>query len=72
VTYPTGRWGLGIVSGVVLGFALGFLFVGQDDQPWGAIHALGMLLPVVLVGVLSSLGANVLRMRESACSEKIP
>ena len=23
MTYPTGRWGLGIVSGVVLGFALG-------------------------------------------------
>jgi hypothetical protein len=58
VTYPTGRWGLGIVSGVVLGFALGFLLVGQDDQPWGAIRALGMLLPVALVGVLSGLACH--------------
>ncbi len=69
-TYLTGRWGLGVVSGIVVGYGLGFLFMGQDDQPWETIVALGMLLPVASVGVLSSLAAAVLRMQNSVSAVK--
>jgi hypothetical protein len=62
-TYMTGRWGPGVVASIVVGFGLGFFFVDKGDQPWGTIGALAMLLPVVFVGVLSSLAAVALRMR---------
>jgi hypothetical protein len=65
-SYLTGRWGLGMVSGIVIGYGLGFLFVGQDDQPWETIRALGILLPVVFVGVSSSLAALAFRDRKPA------
>lgn len=71
-TYLTGRWGLGVVSGIVVGYGLGFFFVGQDDQPWETIRALGMLLPVVFVGVLSGLAAAALSMRDSVSVGKKP
>jgi len=62
-TYFTGRWEAGAVAGIVVGYGLGFFFMGRDDPPWGTIGALAMLLPVVFVGVLSSLAAAVLRSR---------
>jgi len=71
-TYLTGRWGLGAAAGIVVGYGLGFFFVGQGDQPWGTISALAMLLPVVFVGLLSSLASVVVRMRESVSAEKGP
>lgn len=60
----TGRWGLGAAAGMVIGFGLGFFFVRQDDLPWGMMVALAMALPVLFVGVLSSLAAAAARMRQ--------
>jgi hypothetical protein len=70
VTYPTGHWGPGIAASIVVGIGLGFVFVDKGDQPWGTIGALAMLLPVVFVGVLSSLAVAVLRMRSRISVEK--
>lgn len=67
----TGRWGLGIVSAIVAGFGLGFFFVGQDDQPWETIGALGMLLPVAFAAVLSGLAAAALPMRNSFSARRV-
>ena len=72
VAYLTGRSGLGAAAGIVVGYGLGFFFVGQDDQPWGTIGTLAMLLPVVFVGVLSSLSSAVVRMRDSVSAETVP
>ena len=68
----SGRWAAGVVVGIVVGFGLGFLFVGQDDQPWGTIGALGMLLPVVFAGVLSGLAAAAVSMRYRVSAEINP
>jgi hypothetical protein len=65
ITYLTGHWGLGAAFGIVTGYGLGFFFMSQNDQPWEMIRALGMLLPVLLVGVLSSLTAAMLGARNS-------
>jgi heme/copper-type cytochrome/quinol oxidase subunit 3 len=71
-SYYTGRWGSGSVAGIIVGFGLGFFFLRQDDQPWGTIGALGMLLPLVFVGVLSGLGVAAVKMRDSISAEKTP
>ena len=68
--YSTGRWGPGIAASIGIGIGLGFFFVDKSDQPWGTIGALAMLLPVVFVGVLSSLAAGVLRMWSRISVEK--
>lgn len=62
-TYLTGRWVMGVAESIVVGFGLGFFFIDKGDQPWGTIGALAMLMPVAFVGVLSSLAAAALRMR---------
>jgi hypothetical protein len=72
VTYVTGHWGLGVIAAIVVGYGLGFFYVGQDVPPWGTIGTLAMLLPVVFVAVLSSLAAAVLRTRDRVSVEKNP
>jgi hypothetical protein len=70
ITYLTGHWGLGAAAGIVVGYGLGFILVGQYDQPWGTIGALAMLLPLVFIGVLSSLISVVVRTGASISTEK--
>lgn len=60
VTYFNRRWVLGIFVGIAVGYGLGFLFAGENDQPWATIGALAMLLPVVFSAVLSSLSCIVM------------
>jgi hypothetical protein len=64
ITYLNGRWVLGIFGGVVVGYGLGFIFREPNDQPWGTIGALAMLLPVVFSAILSSLSCNVMSRRK--------
>ena len=71
-TYLTGLWVPGAAAGIVVGYGLGFLYVGQNDQPWETISALAMLLPVMWVGVLSSLASAVVRTRDSLPAQKNP
>lgn len=63
LAYYTGRWGLGVVVSIVVGYGLGFFFLDQNDQPWGTIGALSMLLPLVFAGVLSGLACALVRMQ---------
>jgi hypothetical protein len=72
ITYLSGHWGLGAIAGVVVGYGLGFILVGQYDHPWGTIGALAMLVPLVFVGVLSSLISVVVRTEDSISTEKEP
>jgi hypothetical protein len=70
IAYYTGRWGLGVVVSIVVGYGLGFFFVDQNDQPWRTIGALSMLLPMVFAGVLSSLACALVRMQGINSAEK--
>lgn len=68
-TYYSGRCWLGVFAAIIVAFGLGFLFVGLDDQPWGMIGAMAMLLPLVFVGVLSRLAAAVAGRRDGVPDE---
>ena len=69
ITYFNGRWVLGIFDGVVVGYGLGFIFMEPNDQPWGTIGALAMLLPVVFSAILSSLSCIVISRRKDITAE---
>jgi hypothetical protein len=63
IVFSTGRLGLGFAAGAIVGYGIGFLFMGHADPPWDVIGALSAQLPIAFVGVLSVLAANLMRMR---------